>query len=112
MSDNIHSWSSNLWVVLTLLVSTHTPCSKHRFIRLEDICVLTNMWQSKVELNIISLRFHCFTEFEALLCKTSVKGGAHEASQDYPYINAGHMSPTLNRSLALQHFEHDKYVME
>ena len=105
MTDNIHSWSSNM-VVLTLLVSTHTPCSKHN-----TRVYMCSIWQSKVELNIISLRFHCFTEFEALQCKTSVKGGAHKAS-NYPYINAGHMSPTLNKSLALQHFEHDKYVME
>ena len=42
-----------------------------------------HMWQSRVEIEHDSaVQLDCVTVFEALWCKTSIKGGAHTHSED------------------------------
>ena len=47
------------------------------------------MWQSRVEIEHNSIAyFDCTTMFEALKCRTSVKGGAHARYIDLSGIHA------------------------
>ena len=69
------------------------------------------MWQSQVEIEHYSIAyFDRVAAFEVLQRSTSVKGKAHTCSEDYLINLHSAMSPTLNGSAALQHFEHDKTV--
>ena len=66
------------------------------------------MWQSQVEIKHYSIAyFNCITAFEAFLRRTSVKGGAHYICKlmNTYLIHTAHVSPTLNRSSVLEHFE-------
>ena len=69
------------------------------------------MWQSRVEIEHYSIAyFDRVAAFEALQRSTSVKGRAHMRSEDYLINLHSAMSPALNGSAALQHFEHDNTV--
>ena len=66
------------------------------------------MWQSQVEIKHYSIAyFNCITAFEAFLRRTSVKGRAHYICKlmNTYLIHTAHVSPALNRSSVLEHFE-------
>lgn len=68
------------------------------------------MWQSRVEIEHNSIAyFDCTTMFEALKCRTSVKGGAHaryiDLSGIHAFTHAACMSFAINRSSLPQRFE-------
>ena len=58
-----------------------------------------HMWQSQVEIELYSVAdFNLITVFEALKCKTFIKGAV---TLTYSCIYAAHIRPALNRSSAL-----------
>ena len=69
------------------------------------------MWQSRVEIkhNSIIADFDCTTMFEALKCRTFVKGGAHaryiDLSGIHAFTHAACMSLAINRSSVPQRFK-------
>ena len=69
----------------------------------------TNMWQSRVEIKHYFIAFFDrVITFKVLRHKTSIKGGTDMDCVDlfvFMHIFAVHMSPTLNRSSVIQHFE-------
>ena len=76
-----------------------------------------HVWQSRVEIKHYSVvQFDCVTVFEALWRKTSVKGMVIHAAKMHEYMYllslCSCMSPTLNKSSALQCFECSNTVID
>ena len=74
-----------------------------------------HVWQSGVEIKHYSVvQFDCVTMFKALWRKTSIRGGLIHVAEMHEYLLSlcSRMSPTLNKSSALQHFEHGNVVID
>ena len=70
------------------------------------LSLICHMWQSRVEIeHYFVAYFDCITAFEVLWRRTSVKGGALGKFMNTYHVYTAHISPTLNGSSVVEHFE-------